>query len=82
MAKGLSAEVEEGGDSSALAVGGAPKGEVAGEEVIFSANGDVGDADDAGGTTKVIRPIGYIEIIRPRGREWKNYVSMFGWGGV
>ncbi len=37
--------------------------------------------DDGGGTTKVIRPIDYIEIIRPRGREWENYVSVFGWGG-
>ena len=37
--------------------------------------------DDAGGTTKAVRPIDYIEIIRPRGREWMNYVSMFGRGG-
>lgn len=36
---------------------------------------------DGGGNTKAIRPIDYIEIIRPRGREWKNYVSTFGWGG-
>lgn len=36
--------------------------------------------DDSGGTTKAIRPIDYIEIIRPRGREWKHYVSVFGWG--
>ncbi len=38
-------------------------------------------ADDAGGITKVIRPIEYIDIIRPRGREWTPYVSVFGWGG-
>ncbi len=38
-------------------------------------------ADDAGGTTQAVRPINYIEIIRPRGREWENYVSVFGWGG-
>ena len=37
--------------------------------------------DDAGGTTKAIRPIDYIEIIRPRGREWMDYVDVFGWGG-
>ncbi len=37
-------------------------------------------ADDGGGTTKAIRPIDYIEIIRPRGREWMDYVSVFGWG--
>jgi hypothetical protein len=37
--------------------------------------------DDGGGTTKVIRPIDYIEIIRPTGREWRNYGSAFGWGG-
>ena len=36
-------------------------------------------ADDAGGTTKGVRPLSYIEIIRPRGREWKNYGSVFGW---
>lgn len=40
-----------------------------------------GTADDAGSNTKVIRPIEYIDIIRPRGREWMNYVSTFGWGG-
>ena len=38
-------------------------------------------ADDGGSTTKAIRPIDYIEIIRPRGREWMDYVSVFGWGG-
>lgn len=38
-------------------------------------------ADDAGGDTKAIRPIDYIDIIRPRGREWMNYASTFGWGG-
>ena len=37
--------------------------------------------DDDGGNTKRIRPVDYIEIIRPRGREWKDYVSVFGWGG-
>ena len=37
--------------------------------------------DDEGGTTKAVRQIDYIEIIRPRGREWMNYVSVFGWGG-
>jgi len=39
------------------------------------------DTVSAGGVTKAIRPIDYIEIIRPRGREWWNYVSVFGWGG-
>ena len=34
---------------------------------------------DATGTT---RPIAYVEIIRPAGREWTNYVSVFGWGGA
>jgi len=37
--------------------------------------------DDTGGTTKAVHPIDYIEIIRPRGREWLNYLSVFGWGG-
>ena len=36
---------------------------------------------DGGGNTKAIRPIDYIEIIRPRGREWADYVDVFGWGG-
>lgn len=38
------------------------------------------DADQAGKTV-AIRPIHYIEIIRPRGREWEDYVPIFGWGG-
>ena len=37
--------------------------------------------DDAAGVTKAIRPINCIEIIRPRGREWEDYASVFGWGG-
>ena len=37
--------------------------------------------DDAGGTKKGVRTIKEIEIIRPRGRELKDYVSVFGWGG-
>lgn len=37
--------------------------------------------NDAGGNPKMIQPIDYIEIIRPKGREWKAYVSVFGWGG-
>lgn len=37
--------------------------------------------NDAGGNPKMIQPIDYIEIIRPKGREWKDYVSVFGWGG-
>jgi hypothetical protein len=39
-------------------------------------------ADDAEGKTKTIREVDYIEIIRPRGREWMDYVSVFGWGGA
>jgi hypothetical protein len=38
-------------------------------------------SDDGSGNTKAVRPIDYIEIIRPRGREWKSYASVFGWGG-
>lgn len=37
--------------------------------------------DDSSGNTHAIRILKYIEIIRPRGREWVNYVSAFGWGG-
>lgn len=36
---------------------------------------------DLGGEVHRIRPIHCIEIIRPAGREFKNYVSVFGWGG-
>jgi len=36
---------------------------------------------DGSGDTKAIRPIDYIEIIRPRGREWTAYTTVFGWGG-
>lgn len=38
-------------------------------------------ADDSGGDKKGIRTIKSIEIIRPRGREFEDYVSVFGWGG-
>lgn len=37
--------------------------------------------EDAAGKTVVVRPIHYIAIIRPRGREWTPYASIFGWGG-
>jgi hypothetical protein len=37
--------------------------------------------EDSGGSVRAIHPIDYIEIIRPRGREWADYVSVFGWGG-
>jgi len=37
--------------------------------------------EDTGGTKRAIHPIDYIEIIRPRGREWRDYVDVFGWGG-
>jgi len=37
--------------------------------------------EDGGGNTKAVRAIDYIEIIRPRGREWRAYASVFGWGG-
>jgi hypothetical protein len=39
------------------------------------------DTDNSSGTTRVVRPVSYIEIIRPRGREWMDYVPVFGWGG-
>jgi hypothetical protein len=35
---------------------------------------------DAAGKTVAVRPIKYIAIIRPRGREWESY-GPFGWGG-
>lgn len=63
-----------------LEVGGITIAEKKGFDVISPVY-DWGTADDAGGDTKVIRPIDYIDIIRPRGREWTNYISVFGWGG-
>jgi hypothetical protein len=36
---------------------------------------------DGGGLVRAIRPIDCIEIIRPIGREWTAYASVFGWGG-
>lgn len=36
------------------------------------------DVDD-GAAVKKIR---YVEIVRPAGREWKNYATVFGWGGT
>lgn len=29
---------------------------------------------------RAVRQLGCIEIIRPAGRDWKDYVSVFGWG--
>ena len=37
--------------------------------------------EDAEGTVRAIHPIDKIDIIRPRGREWQEYVTVFGWGG-
>lgn len=36
---------------------------------------------DAASDKYGVRIIEKIEIIRPTGREWTNYVSVFGWGG-
>ena len=38
-------------------------------------------ATDAGANKFGVRTVEKIEIIRPRGREWTDYVSVFGWGG-
>jgi len=62
-----------------IEVGGITIAEKAGFDIISPVY--KWDTDTAGGTTKAIRPIDYIEIIRPQGRKWKNYVSAFGWGG-
>ncbi len=64
-----------------LVVGGITIDEKAGFDIV-SPIYKWDTADDEGGNTKVIRPIDYIEIIRPRGREWENYVNVFGWGGA
>jgi len=34
------------------------------------------------GTPYPVRVVKYIDIIRPRGREWKDYANVFGWGGT
>ena len=67
-------------NETGLVVGGITIADKKGFDIISPVY-EWGTADDAGGNTKVVRPIEYIEIIRPRGREWKNYVSTFGWGG-
>ena len=67
-------------NEAGLEVGGIIIAEKAGFDIISPVY-KWDTADDGGGNTKVIRPIDYIEIIRPRGREWMNYVSIFGWGG-
>jgi len=37
--------------------------------------------EDEDENVRAVREIDYIEIIRPSGREWKDYVDIFGWGG-
>jgi hypothetical protein len=37
--------------------------------------------EDQEGKTVAVRPVHYIETIRPRGREWMSYADKFGWGG-
>lgn len=39
------------------------------------------EVEDVGGVKKGVRTLDYIEIIRPIGREFQNYASVFGWGG-
>lgn len=41
----------------------------------------IDDVFDNGIAQIPIKKIGYIEIVRPAGREWKNYSNTFGWGG-
>lgn len=36
---------------------------------------------DGSSNVKAVQAIDYIEIIRPRGREWLAYGSVFGWNG-
>jgi len=62
-----------------LKVGGITIAEKKGFDVISPAY--KWDTEEVGGDTKAVRPIDYIEIIRPRGREWRDYASVFGWGG-
>lgn len=63
-----------------LEVGGITVSEKKGFDVLQPVyKWDTGD--DYGGATKAIRPLDRIKIIRPVGREWKDYVSVFGWGG-
>ena len=63
-----------------LEVGGITIDEKAGFDIISPVyKWDTHEDDE--GTTREVRPIEYIEIIRPRGREWTDYASVFGWGG-
>ena len=37
--------------------------------------------ETAEGDDELIKKVKYFKCIRPAGREWKNYVEVFGWGG-
>ena len=68
-------------NEAGLKVGGITIDDKAGFDIISPVfKWDV--ASDAAAKKSAIRPIHYIEIIRPRGREWENYVEVFGWGGA
>jgi hypothetical protein len=63
-----------------LEVGGIAIAEKKGFDVISPVyKWDTSDNQEGG--TRAIHAIEYVEIIRPRGREWMDYVSVFGWGG-
>ncbi len=63
-----------------IEVGGITIANKKGFDIISPVYGD-DSADDDGGTTRAVRVINWIDIIRPRGREFADYVSVFGWGG-
>jgi len=66
-------------NESNLVVGGVTISEKKGFDIVSPVY--KWDTDTVGAATKMIRPIDYIEIIRPSGREWRDYASVFGWGG-
>jgi len=63
-----------------LEVGGHIIGDKKGFDVVSPVYKWDTDTDQDGNTVSV-RPIHYVEVVRPRGREWKSYVDKFGWGG-
>jgi len=63
-----------------FAVAGITISEKKGFDAISPVYKDGAENNDDGDTMP-IREVDRINIIRPAGREWKDYVAVFGWGG-
>lgn len=57
-------------------VGGITVGEKKGWDVLSTTTIDDPTTDNP------TKKVSYIEVVRPAGREWKNYRTVFGWGGT